>query len=492
MSLPRYPSLYQINTRVRLGEIGSELGKSATLDDFPDSEMDQLAKTGFDIIWLLGVWKTGPVGTQISLSNPEWLREFHETLPDFQEADVCGSCFAIRDYHVHEDFGGDDALDRFRKRLSAHNLSLMLDFVPNHTAIDHRWVTDHPDFYIEGTEQQLVDTPQNYRRVATSAGTRILAHGRDPYFPGWPDTLQLNYANPNMQEALLSELLRVASQCDAVRCDMAMLDVPEIFARTWGTPSQPFWPKATEAVHHQFPDFRFMAEVYWDLEWTLQQQGFDYTYDKRLYDRLRNLAAQPVRQHFMADLDYQGKLARFLENHDEPRAASTFDLPIHRAAAVITFLAPGLRFFHQGQLQGKKAKISMHLCRGPVEPVDQDIEDFYAALLPLLREDLVRDGDWELLICRPAWDGNWTWDSFVAFSWNGKRGERRLVVVNYSSHQSQCYATLPWSDLANHNWRFEDGMAFAVYDRQGADLSTRGLYLDLPAWGYNVFAVRSL
>ena len=492
MSLPRYPSLYQINTRVRLGEIGSGLRRSATLDDFPDSEIDELAETGFDFVWLLGIWKTGPVGRRISLSNPEWLREFRETLPDFRESDVCGSPFAVRDYHVHEDFGGDEALERFRRRLSARNLRLMLDFVPNHTALDHRWVTEHPDFYIEGSEQQLVDTPQNYCRVVTTGGERILAYGRDPYFPGWPDTVQLNYANHNMQQALLSELLRIASQCDAVRCDMAMLDLPEIFARTWGMQAEPFWPKATEAVHGKFPDFRFMAEVYWDLEWTLQQQGFDYTYDKRLYDRLRDRASQPVCQHLSAGLDYQRKLARFLENHDEPRAAATFDLPVHKAAAIITFLTPGLRFFHQGQFQGKRVRISMHLCRGPIETTDQHIADFYASLLSLLRGSVFRDGDWQLLRCSSAWDGNWTCDSLLAFCWSSEQSERRLLAVNYSDHQSQGYVPLPWSDLPGRNWRLQDRMGSSVFDREGTDLCMHGLYLDLPAWGYNVFDLNLL
>ena len=124
-----------------------------------------------------------------------------------------------------------------------------------------------------------------------------------------------------------------------------------------------------------------MAEVYWDLEWTLQQQGFDYTYDKRLYDRLREGHARPVREHFHAGLDYQNKLARFLENHDEPRAAATFPPEVHEAAAVITFLSPGLRFFHQGQFEGRKKRISPHLCRGPDEPVDQQLEQFYDRLL---------------------------------------------------------------------------------------------------------------
>ena len=164
---------------------------------------------------------------------------------------------------------------------------------------------------------------------------------------------------------MIGELVKIAGQCDGVRCDMAMLVLPDVFERTWGQRAPLFWPTATQRVRERVPGFLFMAEVYWDLEWTLQQQGFDYAYDKRLYDRLRERHARPVREHFHAGLDYQNKLARFLENHDEPRAAATFPPGVHEAAAVITFLSPGLRFFHQGQFEGRKKRISPHLCRGP-------------------------------------------------------------------------------------------------------------------------------
>ena len=164
---------------------------------------------------------------------------------------------------------------------------------------------------------------------------------------------------------MIGELREIAGQCDGVRCDMAMLVLPDVFERTWGMPAEPFWPKATRRVRDAVPASCFMAEVYWDLEWTLQQQGFDYTYDKRLYDRLREGHARPVREHFHAGLDYQDKLARFLENHDEPRAAATFPPDMHEAAAVITFLSPGLRFFHQGQFEGRTKRISPHLVRAP-------------------------------------------------------------------------------------------------------------------------------
>ncbi len=297
MSSPRYPALFQINTRVRLSELGAVLGRPATLDDVTDAELDQLARDGFDFIWFLGVWQTGEAARRVSASNPEWVAEYHRILPDFRDADVSGSPFAVRDYRVHADFGGDEALARLRERMRRRGLRLVLDFVPNHVAPDHRWVGEHPDFFIEGTEAQLAAEPQNYRRLETAAGSRILAYGRDPYFAGWPDTLQLNYGNPALQDALLGELVRIAGQCDGVRCDMAMLVLPEVFERTWGIRSAPFWPRATAAVRAEVPGFLFMAEVYWDLEWTLQQQGFDYTYDKRLYDRLEHGETRAARGH---------------------------------------------------------------------------------------------------------------------------------------------------------------------------------------------------
>src|SRR5262249_2356216 len=156
-----------------------------------------------------------------------------------------------------------------------------------------------------------------------------------------------------------------------------------------------------------------LAEVYWDLEWTMQQQGFDYAYDKRLYDRLREGRARPVREHLHAGLDYQNKLARFLENHDEPRAAAPFPDGQHQAAAVITFLSPGLRFVHQGQFEGRLKRIPPHLGRAPEEMVSQPLKEFYQRLLSVLRAPIVRQGQWQLLECVPAWEGNSSSDAFI-------------------------------------------------------------------------------
>jgi len=271
---------------------------------------------------------------------------------------------------VNPDLGGDDALKRLHTRLRKRGLKLMLDFVPNHMGPDHRWVKDHPDYFVPGTEIDLEKYPQNYTRIKSKQGEKILAYGRDPYFAGWPDTIQLDYSNPATVEAMMKELTRVAELCDGVRCDMAMLILPEVFEKTWSRRALPFWPIVIKKIREKFPDFLFMAEVYWDMEWNLQQLGFDYAYDKRLYDRLREDQPYIVREHLNAEQDYQNKLARFLENHDEPRISSTMEQEKHEAAAVITFLSPGLRFFHQGQFEGRKKRISPHLVRSPQEPIN--------------------------------------------------------------------------------------------------------------------------
>jgi glycosidase len=494
-----HASLLQINTRACLHELGVARGRPATLDDVDDVTIGRIAADGFDWVWLLGVWETGEAGRRVSLSRPEWQREYHELLPDFVPDDVCGSPFAVREYVVHRDFGGPRALERLRKRLAERNLRLMLDFVPNHSAMDHPWIHARPELYVHGTEDDLAREPDNYWRAQTRAGARVLAHGRDPYFPAWADTAQLNYRHAELPPAMREVLDTIAEQCDGVRCDMAMLLLPDVFARTWGERARPadgtspshesFWAPTIAGVRERHPDFVFMAEVYWDLEWTLQQQGFDYTYDKRLYDRLRAQDAAAVRGRLMADADYQRRSVHFLENHDEPRAAATFAPPVHHAAAVITFLAPGLRFVYEGQQTGRKGRTSNHLRRRVPEPVDREVESFYTRLFACMRRTEARDGDWRLLRCEPAWDGNPTSERFIAFSWEAA-GRRLLVAVNYGPTQGQCYVRLPWLDVAGRTLRVADLMSPSIrYERDGAEASRRGLYLDMPPWGYHVFEV---
>ena len=254
----------------------------------------------------------------------------------------------------------------------------------------------------------------------------------------------------------------------------------------------PFWPGAINRVQRLAPGFTFMAEVYWDMEWQLQQHGFDFTYDKRLYDRLRTGAAQPVREHLLADPEYQNHSARFLENHDEPRAADVFSSDMYRPAALIMYFVPGLRFFHEGQFEGWKVHLSMHLGRRPQERANPEMLGFYESLLKLLRRPEVRQGTFRLWQPHPAWDGNPTWNNLICFTWHDQEGRCLLAAVNYAPTQSQCFVRIDLELLSGQTFRLADLLGKDSYERLGDEMKSRGLYLDMPPWGHQFFEVTPL
>ena len=335
MRLPRRPTVYEINTAVWLQRLGRERGSALALDEVPAAEWDALAALPVDAVWLMGVWQRSPAGLRIALDDPALDAANRAALPDLRPEDVIGSPYCVRDYVVDERFGGPAALAAAREQLAARGLGVILDYVPNHVAPDHPWTTARPECLMTGTEEDLERHPEAFLRTAGG----VVAKGRDPYFAPWPDVAQLNAFAPALREAVAETLIAIAGQCDGLRCDMAMLMTNEVFARTWGeragpAPQAEYWPTLIARTKAAHPDFLFVAEAYWDMEWALQQQGFDLCYDKRLYDRLAHESAESVRGHLQADPAYQERLLRFIENHDEPRAAATFGPAQARAAAV--------------------------------------------------------------------------------------------------------------------------------------------------------------
>ncbi len=499
MRTTAHPLVYEINTRVLLRELGRKKGVQATLATIPDEMLDEWAHLGFDAIWMMGVWTTGNIGLEIARSDEGLQQSYKAVLPDFADEDVIGSPYAVKAYTISENLGGPRELLALRKRLRERGLSLILDFVPNHTARDHQWVSRHPEYYINGKEGDEVQQAGLYFRVRTGKKYSVLAYGRDPNYPGWTDTAQLNIRNPETRKAMLATLKKIASMCDGARCDMAMLLLDDVFEKTWGERSLlpgsgpavgEFWAEAIRTVQEDFPDFMFIAEAYWDREWQLQQLGFDYTYDKRLYERLSREGAGAVYDHLKAEADYQRKSVRFIENHDEQRAAQTFGTePWHFAAATVMATVPGMVLFHDGQLTGSKVKLPVQLGRRPSEEESLALASFYRKLLPIVADPVFRSGSWTLLHARPAWHENYSWANFLAFWWRDAGQGTRFVVVNYAPHVGQCYIELPLETFEASSIDFRDLIGTASFSRERAKLLTKGMYFDLPPYGFHVFEV---
>ena len=481
---PARPIIYEINTWVWLHDVSNRYNRSITLGTVPSQEWDAIAALNVDAVWLMGVWERSPAGIRIANENEGLLADFQQVLPDYTPADNIGSAYCVRDYTVDHRIGGPEGLATARRMLAQRGLRLLLDFVPNHVAIDHSWVSDHPEYLVQGSLDDLEKSPGEF---FAARGTTI-ANGRDPYFPPWRDVAQLNAFNPSLRQAAIETLLSIAEQCDGVRCDMAMLLLNSIFKRTWGnrageTPSQEYWSELIQAVKVKYPHMQFIAEAYWDLEWDLLQLGFDYCYDKRLYDLLLHENSQHVLQYLSSDPAYQDRLLRFIENHDEPRAAATCSPAQARAAALILLTIPGAKLLYEGQLEGRKVRPPVFLDRWPIEPIDADLHAFYHQLLSAVKQADLLKGEWQ--VCeRSGWPDNNSYVNLLAWCWSHNETQH-LIVVNFSQKATQARIHLSWNNLAGKTWQLIDAINGDVFQRDGDDMQQSGLYVDRPAWSFH-------
>src|SRR3974390_1367607 len=272
---PRYPTVYEINTWTWLSDLSRRHGRRIDLSSVPAAEWDAVAKYGFDAVWLMGVWERSPAGIAIANQNKGLLDDFRRALPDFRLEDNVGSPYCVRRYVVDQHLGGPEGLAVARKELSKRGMNLLLDFVPNHVAPDHPWAREHPEYFLRGIGDDVRRDPASFVEI----NGVVFARGRDPFFPAWPDVLQLNAFQPGLRQAVIETLSDIAGQSDGVRCDMAMLLLNSVFERTWGgragpKPATEYWGDIISAIKQAHPDFRFIAEAYWDLEWELQQKRF--------------------------------------------------------------------------------------------------------------------------------------------------------------------------------------------------------------------------
>ena len=420
----------------------------------PTPSSTRSPRDGFDLVWFLGVWQTGEAARAVSRVEPRLAGRVPARPARLPRGGRRGSPFAVRDYHVHADFGGDEALARLRERLRGRGLRLMLDFVPNHVAPDHPWVDEHPEFFIDG------DRGAARRRSRRTAARSRPRRATDPRLRPRPvlrrlaghaaaQLRQSGAAGGDARRAAADRRRSATASAATWRCWScptsssgpgasaadAVLAAGHAAVRARGARTSSSWPRSTGTSSGRSSS-RASTTPTTSGSTTGSSAG----------------EARPVREHLYAGLDYQDHLARFLENHDEPRAAATFPPEVHRAAAVITFFTPGLRFFHRASARAGRCGSRCTSAAGPTEAPDEAIARLLRPPARLPERPGFRDGNWQLLAAA-GMGRQRSSDDFIAFSWTGPGERRRLVAVNYADHRSQCYVGLPWGDLRGRTWR---------------------------------------
>lgn len=481
------PKLYEINTRIWLKRFGSD----AKLSDVPLKYFEYLKQKGIDIIWLMGIWKTCDSVIEKSCFNLDLVSSYHKALNDWKKEDVIGSPFAIDKYEINPKIGSENDLLELKQKLNSLGIKLFLDFVPNHFSADSSLIKEHPEYFLQADEEIYQRDSHTFFKY----DDKIFAHGRDPLFPAWDDTIQVNYFNEEARNFQIENLLKLAGCCDGVRCDMAMLIMNNIFYNTWSGVlnkfnipkiNLEFWESAIEKVKAEYPDFIFLAETYWDLEWDLQHLGFDFTYDKRLTDRLIKDDIEEVKAHLHADKSFQMKSVRFIENHDEERAVIKFGNQKSLAAATIISTIMGMKLYYDGQFEGKRIKLPVQLGREPIEKVSETKKNYYDKLLNAINDKVFTDGKWTLLHPSAAAPVNLSFNNIFAWQWE-HNNEIRIVVVNYSDLTAQCRLKL------NLNTEFQtieltDVLNDQKYLRKVDEINSTGLFIELKAYNSHIFA----
>ncbi len=479
--------LYEINTRVWLKQFDSQ-----KLIDVPNSYWETLKRKGFDYIWLMGIWQTVPSAVTRYCFVDELIKEYNNALPDWKTEDVIGSPYAIDHYDVNPDIGSKEEIIQLKKSLNNFDIKLILDFIPNHFSAESSLIKEHPEIFLK-VDKYLYEE-DNRTFFMPQYGNDYYAHGKDPNFEAWQDTIQVNYFTPEARDYMTNVLIELTELCDGVRCDMAMLTINSVFSNTWNDaknimryrpPENEFWSSAITQVKNKNENFLFIAEAYWDLEYRLQTLGFDYTYDKRLYDRLIEGNVKSINDHLKADKLYQLKSIRFIENHDEKRSATVFGRRI-KAAAVIMSTLLGMKLFYDGQLVGKQIKLPVQLGREPKEKINKGLQTFYDKLLSIAKDKIFKKGEFTLLTPIQAWDDNDSHKNILAWI-RYYSNKYKLVVVNYSDITSVCRIKFD-SKLLSEEIIFNDLLNDKKYVRFKNEIEDKGLYIQLGPFESHIFS----
>ncbi len=236
------------------------------------------------------------------------------------------------------------------------------------------------------------------------------------------------------------------------------------------------------SANFEYPNVKFLAEVYGDFYKDLISQGFDYTYDKELLDRFKNGHLDNLRYWITNMIPYNRKVCRFIENHDDNRAMGMFknNYVITNAAALGTYTLPGLRFFFQDQWHCYQNKLDVHLRRSKAENGEEKCDEFYFKFLPIINQKIFKQGDWTYL--NVGGDQSWR---LMAWKWNYDN-EKILVVLNFSDEKA--YGTVVLSDVTGvGKVTMKELLSGDTYDRDPSEMRTSGLGVLLDPYQGQIF-----
>ncbi len=482
------PHILEISAHSWLKKIGDEIGvNNLTLDNVPESYLFTIKESGFDALWLMGVWEESPASREIARADRAINEQIGKVFPDYKKEDIIGSQYSIHSYNVSSKLGGDAALLKFKEKLNEFGVILILDFAANHLAKDHPLTLSNPDLFIKSKGE-----PEDKSLYFKTENGDWLAHGRDPHFPPWTDTVQLNHFNPDTRKYLMDTLMHVSSLCDGLRCDMVMLMINKVFRDFWGdvcvfdAPADEFWPTAIRKVKEKYPFFIFTAEVYWGLEWDVQEMGFDYTYDKILYDRLLKSSPQDIQGHLTAEHLYQMRSTRFISNHDEEAPIKAFGREKSKAAAVVVSTIPGARLFTFEQIYGLPAKLPIQYIPS-LSNKDEEMFEFYSKLLTIVNHPCFHGGQWVMKKTRPVIEEDETCSNILSWVWT-QLSTIKIVAVNYSDTHVQCL--LPVDKVPPQETIFiKEEFSDMALHMNTADAKKKGILLDLKPYECKIFSV---
>ncbi|MCX8056456.1 MAG: alpha-amylase family glycosyl hydrolase [Ignavibacteria bacterium] len=489
--------VYQIDIREFINRLNKEFDKKHKLTDLPDEFFVELKNLGVEFFWPLGIFEPSLTSREISLTMKELHKKYYESLTDWNEKDVVGSPYAITEYKIANEFGGNEAFKKFRAKLkNKFKIKLILDFVPNHFAIDSPVVQKHPEFFIHAPSYLNSINTNEFISLKINGNEHLIAHGKEPYSPVWKDTLQLDYRSKKVREFMIKQLTKLSNKCDGVRCDMAMLLLSDIFLDNWKNfplpkdyvpAAQEFWHEAIKKVKKKNPEFVFIAEVYWSREDDLLELGFDYVYEKKLYDMLIDHKVEFINEYIKKVFSYQRKRLLFIENHDEQRAAHIFPIDKLKAVATLIYTLPSMKLIYDGQLEGKKFHHAIQLNRIQNENVNSELKNYFKLLFQSIKKSTIPNGYFKLLQPFTAWEGNPAFYNFVTYLYEDDKFNKDLVVINLSPYQSQCRVKVECYDLIGKKFLIKDRLSDEEYLRDGDEMFYRGLYLDLKPYQAQIF-----